>query len=310
MLRAVKSSASAHQLASATAPAPRPFLKWVGGKTQLLDQMEPLLPATFGRYFEPFVGGAALFFDLRSKERMTGPVVLSDVNAELVDCYLAVRDRVDAVIRALRAHRYASDHYYEVRAQNPADLSLARRAARTIFLNKTGYNGLYRVNRSGQFNVPFGRHTRPSFCDAANLRACSRALSGVSIEVGDFSTVLEQAKKGDFVYFDPPYVPLSPTSTFTAYVPGGFGEAEQRKLAKVFSKLAARGVHVMLSNSDTPLVRELYGDYRIDTVYAARSVNSNAARRGKLREVVVRSYATTPAGAVATDGAIEMRGSS
>jgi DNA adenine methylase len=295
MLRAANSSVAARKLASVPDAAPRPFLKWVGGKTQLLEQLAPLLPPTFGRYFEPFVGGAALFFGLHSRQRITAPVFLGDVNAELVDCYVAVRDHVEAVIRALRSHKYESDHYYAVRAQSPADLSLPKRAARTIFLNKTGYNGLYRVNRSGQFNVPFGRFTKPLFCDPANLRACSRALKGVTIETGDFTSVLEHAKKGDFVYFDPPYVPLSRTSDFTAYVPGGFGEAEQEKLADVFAKLAARGVHVMLSNSDTKLVRELYADFHIDTVYATRNVNSNASRRGKLAEVVVRSYATSEA---------------
>ncbi len=269
-------------------PAPRPILKWVGGKTQLLEQMKPLMPKTWNRYFEPFVGGAAVFFELRA-QRPEMPAFLSDVNAELVNCYTVVRDDVDAVIEALRHHVYESEHYYKVRALNPAELAPAERAARTIFLNKTGYNGLYRVNRSGQFNVPFGRFTKPLFCDVDNLHACARALRGVSIEHDDFSKVLERAKKGDFVYFDPPYVPLSPTSDFTAYIPGGFGEAEQRKLAKVFAKLAARGVHVMLSNSDTPLVRELYDGFDIHVVYASRSVNSNAARRGKLAEVVVRS---------------------
>lgn len=252
--------------------------------------MRPLLPKTFHRYFEPFVGGAAMFFDLRA-QRPDMPAFLSDVNAELVSCYTAVRDDVEAVIRALGGHVYERDHYYAVRALDPADLPPAERAARTIFLNKTGYNGLYRVNRSGQFNVPFGRFTNPVFCDADNLRACARALRGVSIQHGDFSNVLKLAKKGDFVYFDPPYVPLSPTSDFTAYVPGGFGEGEQRELAKVFAKLAAKGVHVMLSNSDTKLVRELYAGFDIHVVYASRSVNSNAARRGKLAEVVVRSHA-------------------
>lgn len=268
--------------------APRPILKWVGGKTQLLEQMKPLMPTTFRRYFEPFVGGAAVFFDLRA-ERPDTPAFLSDVNAELVNCYTAVRDDVDGVIRALGKHVYDRDHYYEVRARKPADLAPAVRAARTIYLNKTGYNGLYRVNKSGQFNVPFGRFTNPLFCDEDNLRACARALRGVSIEHGDFSDVTKHAKKGDFVYFDPPYVPLSPTSDFTAYIPGGFREAEQEKLAKVFAKLAKKGVHVMLSNSDTPLVRKLYAGFDIHVVYASRSVNSNAAGRGKLREVVVRS---------------------
>jgi DNA adenine methylase len=271
-----------------SAPAPRPILKWVGGKTQLLDQLKPLLPKTWNRYFEPFVGGAAVFFDLRTR-RPNMAAFLSDVNAELVNCYLSVRDDVDGVIAALRKHVHSRDHYYDVRAWKPAELAPAQRAARTIFLNKTGYNGLYRVNRSGQFNVPFGRMNNPMFCDVENLRACSKALAGVSIAHGDYSEVLRRAKKGDFVYFDPPYVPLSTTSDFTAYIPGGFGEGEQRKLAKVFAKLAARGVEVMLSNSDTPLVRELYADFDIRVVYAARSVNSNATRRGKLAEVVVRN---------------------
>jgi DNA adenine methylase len=282
--------ADPRQLSLVKDPEPRPFLKWVGGKTQLLEQLQPLLPPTFRRYFEPFVGGAALFFDLRTKGRLMSDVHLSDVNAELVDCYTAVRDYVDDVIGVLRGHKYESDYYYSVRSLDRGTLSLCESAARTIFLNKTGYNGLYRVNRSGQFNVPFGRFTNPAFCDVENLRACSRALRGVSLSNGDFSEVLENARKGDFVYFDPPYVPLSPTSDFTAYIPGGFGEAEQRKLAKVFAKLARRGVYAMLSNSDTPFVRELYADFDVETVYASRSVNSNAARRGKLPEVVVRTY--------------------
>lgn len=268
--------------------AARPILKWVGGKTQLLEQMKPLLPKSYARYFEPFVGGAALFFELRSRQEL--PAFLSDINAELVNCYQAVRDDVEAVIRALRLHVYTSEHYYSVRALKPGDLPPAERAARTIFLNKTGFNGLYRVNKSGQFNVPFGRFTRPKFCDVDNLKACSRAFRGVSIEHGPFSRVLERAQSGDFVYLDPPYVPLSRTSDFTAYVPGGFGEAEQRELTDVFKTLASRGVHVMLSNSDTKLVRELYSGFDIQLVYASRSVNSNVARRGKVPEVVVRSY--------------------
>ncbi|MDF2694795.1 MAG: modification methylase, partial [Labilithrix sp.] len=266
MGRSSTATAAARPLASdGSTRASRPFLKWVGGKTQLLEQMEPLLPSglTFRRYFEPFVGGAALFFDLRTRKPEM-PAFLSDVNAELVNCYATVRDHVEEVITELGRHKYESEHYYEVRSWDVASLSAAEKAARTIFLNKTGYNGLYRVNKSGQFNVPFGRFTRPLICDPENLRACSRALKGVSIEHGDFSTVEKHAKKGDFVYFDPPYVPLSPTSDFTAYIPGGFREPEQRKLAKVFAKLAKRGVKVMLSNSETPLVRELYGEFRIE----------------------------------------------
>lgn len=267
----------------------RPFLKWVGGKRQLLEQFAPLLPERIKSYHEPFVGGAALFFELRSQAPGL-PATLSDVNGELVDCYVAVRDCVDDVLGALARHKHDSDWYYEVRAQRPADLPLPERAARTIFLNKCGYNGLFRVNKSGQFNVPFGRYDNPNFLDEPNLRACSEALAGVAITQGDFSTVMARAKKGDFVYFDPPYVPVSRTADFTAYVAGGFGDEEQRSLADVFARLAKRGVDVMLSNSDTDFVHELYAGFDIQKVSAGRSVNSKGSGRGKLSEVLVRSY--------------------
>jgi DNA adenine methylase len=270
---------------AATTPA-RPFLKWAGGKGQLLEQLRPLLPpGAAGRYYEPFVGGASLFFALRRRRAL-----LSDVNRELVDCYRAVRDEVEAVIVALAEHRYDETHYYRVRAIDPETLPLARRAARTIFLNKTGYNGLYRVNRSGKFNVPMGRYRSPSFCDPANLRACSAALGGVKLEVRDFEEAVLSARFGDFVYFDPPYVPASATSDFTSYAAGGFGPEEQERLAKVFEALASRGVRVMLSNSDTPAVRALYRGFRIDVVLAPRSINSKGGQRGKVSEVVVRNY--------------------
>ncbi len=269
--------------------APKPFLKWVGGKRQLLEQFAPLLPKKYRAYHEPFVGGAAMFFDLRTQQPDL-PATLSDVNSELVDCYTAIRDRVDDVFTALKCHKHDSDHYYEVRAIKPSALSLPARAARTIFLNKCGFNGLFRVNKSGQFNVPFGRYDKPNFLDEPNLRACADALRGTTIVHGDFATVAERAEKGDFVYFDPPYVPLSRTADFTAYIPGGFGEHQQRALAELFAKLAKDGVHVMLSNSDTFLVRELYGAFDIKTVSASRSVNSKSTGRGKTNEVLVRSW--------------------
>ena len=269
--------------------APKPFLKWVGGKRQLLEQFAPLLPKKYRAYHEPFVGGAAMFFDLRSRQPDL-PATLSDVNSELVDCYMAIRDQVEHVLAALKSHKHDSDYFYEVRKIRPADLTLPERAARTIFLNKCGYNGLFRVNKSGQFNVPFGRYDKPNFLDEPNLRACADALAGATIVHGDFSTVLDRAKKGDFVYFDPPYVPLSRTADFTAYIPGGFGEHQQKALAAIFSKLAKSGVHVMLSNSDTPFVRELYGAFDIQTVSASRSVNSKGTGRGKTNEVLVRSW--------------------
>ena len=266
-------------------PRARPFLKWAGGKGRLLEQLRPLLPGRFARYFEPFAGGAALFFDLRPEH-----AELTDINSELIDCYRAVRDKVEPVIGALKRHRYDEAHYYRVRAIDPASLARHERAARTIYLNKTGYNGLYRVNRSGKFNVPMGRYTNPRVCDAENLRACSTALKGVEVRVRDFETQVARARAGDFVYFDPPYVPVSDTADFTSYAPGGFGLDGQRRLAALFGTLARRGVHVVLSNSDTPLVRDLYRGFRIARVLAARNINSRGALRGKVGEVVVTSF--------------------
>jgi DNA adenine methylase len=266
-------------------PKPHPFLKWVGGKGQLLEQFRDLLPAPFGRYFEPFLGGGAVFFSLAPPT-----AVLSDVNGELIDCYRAIRDSVEDVIEALGAHRYEKEHYYAVRSLDPMALALPERAARTIFLNRTGYNGLYRVNKRGLFNVPFGRYSNPRICHSENLRACSRALAGVETVCGGFADAVASATRGDFVYFDPPYVPVSTTANFTSYAAGQFGSADQERLADVFARLAHRGVLVMLSNSDTPAVRDLYRGFRIERVAAARSVNSNPEGRGKVAEVVVRSF--------------------
>ncbi|MCL2778895.1 MAG: DNA adenine methylase [Polyangiaceae bacterium] len=266
-------------------PTPRPFLKWVGGKTQLLDQLCPLLPEMFGRYFEPFVGGAALFFALRPPRAS-----LRDVNEELIDCYRAIRDEVDSVIEALGEHRYERKYYYIVRELDPRSLPRARRAARTIFLNKTGFNGLYRVNSAGRFNVPFGRHTNPAICDEDNLRSCSLALQGVELEVRDFRQIVKDTAPGDFVYFDPPYAPISDTADFISYAVGGFGWADQENLAEAFSDLTKKGVYAMLSNSNAPGIRDLYAGFTIEEVSAVRSVNSNISRRGKIAEIVVRNY--------------------
>ena len=263
----------------------RPFLKWVGGKGRILPQLAPLLPARFENYYEPFIGGGAMFFSLQPRGTH-----LWDINAELINCYQVIRDQVDDLIVALRLHRYEKDYYYALRARDPAEMSPVQRAARTICLNRTGFNGLYRVNRSGTFNVPFGRHNNPRICDAPNLRLCSRALAKVQLDCRDFLELSEQARPGDFVYFDPPYVPRSPTSAFTSYSAGGFKLPDQERLASLFAKLAHRGVHVMLSNSDVPLVHELYDGFTVNIVMAARNINSRADRRGAVREVVVRSY--------------------
>jgi DNA adenine methylase len=268
----------------------RPFLKWAGGKAQLLPEIVARVPASFGGYHEPFIGGGAVFFALAAGGRLGGGASLSDVNPNLVETWRAIRDDVEGVIAALGPHVNEAEHFYRVRALEPGALTLAARAARVIYLNKTGFNGLYRENRSGRFNVPFGRYANPTICDAPNLRAVSKALQGVSIEVRDFRSVLERAVPGDFVYFDPPYVPLSSTASFTAYSRGGgFGPEEQRALRDVFAELAARGVHVLLSNSDVPIVRELYRGFRIEQVWARRPINSNPDARGAVAEVLVRA---------------------
>jgi DNA adenine methylase len=255
----------------------------------LLPELLARLPQTLGAYHEPFVGGGALFFALGGAGRL-GQVYLSDANAALIDVYLALRDDVESVIAALQAHRYDRDHYYHVRAQQPDGLSLPERAARVIYLNKTCYNGLYRENRAGQFNVPFGRYANPTICDEPNLRAASALLRGVEIARRRFDSVLDYAKTGDFVYFDPPYVPLSPTANFTSYDRAGFGPDDQRQLRDVFAELTRRGVRAMLSNSDTPFVRELYAGFPLEQVFVNRAVNSKANARGKVAEVLVLNY--------------------
>lgn len=267
----------------------RPVLKWAGGKGRLLPELFNRSPENFAAYHEPFIGGGAFFFALAGRGDI-GQAYLSDANPSLIDVYLALRDRVDEVIAVLRSHVYEREHYYRVRALRPEELSLPERAARVIFLNKTCYNGLYRENRSGQFNVPFGRYKNPTICDEPNLRAASRALHGVDIARRHFSTVLDHAQPGDFVYFDPPYHPVSPTANFTAYDRSGFGPEDQRQLRDVFAALGERGVRAMLSNSDTPFIREQYAEFRVEQVMAARAVNSKANGRGKVAEVIVRNY--------------------
>jgi DNA adenine methylase len=271
----------------------QPFLKWAGGKGQLLDQYEVFFPTHPMRdYYEPFVGSGAVFFRLRERglfERYH----LSDVNAELITCFLAVRDHVDELITRLAEHRDQHDHdyYYRIRAldRQPdwANAPGVERAARMIYLNKTCYNGLWRVNSKGQFNVPMGRYKNPDILNAERLRRASEALQGVEISVRNFEDV--QAGPGDFVYFDPPYHPLSQTASFTSYSADSFGPEDQRRLAEVFAALADKGCRVMLSNSDTEFVRELYQDFRIETVTARRAINSAGGKRGPVSEIVIRN---------------------
>ncbi len=261
----------------------------------MLAQYEAFFPAgPGGAYFEPFVGSGAVFFHLQPRN-LFERYVLSDANVELVNLYQVVRDQPDALLDCLREHDacHSADHYYAVRAldRDPewANASPLERAARMLYLNRTCYNGLWRVNGRGHFNVPLGRYRQPDIYRPEKIRAASRALQAATLSAQPFDAVLECAQPGDFIYFDPPYVPVSETANFTHYSADSFGEAEQQRLAEVFAALAARGCQVMLSNSDTPLVRELYADFRIERVNARRAINSKAGRRGAVYEVVVLS---------------------
>ncbi|GAB4574318.1 MAG: DNA adenine methylase [Anaerolineae bacterium] len=278
-----------------------PFLKWAGGKTQLLAQYDPLFPTgPVERYFEPFVGSGAVFFALRRRD-FARSYHLFDSNPELINVYQVVRDQVEELITLLAEHRarHAADsraHYYAVREldRDPDWRRTAApvvRAARMIYLNKTCYNGLWRVNSKGQFNVPLGRYKNPPILDEDKLRAASAALQGVALAVADFRSIVDCAAAGDFVYFDPPYVPLSATANFTSYAKDDFGEQDQRDLAEVFRALDRRGCRVMLSNADAPLVHTLYADFNLRLVTARRAINSHTARRGPIAEVVVTNYA-------------------
>ncbi len=270
---------------------PRPFLKWAGGKTQLVNELTRRLPVDFGDYHEPFIGGGALFFALFRAGKIR-KAILSDVNAELIDTYTAIRDCVAQVIRHLVQFPHAKDFYYQLRAQNPADLDLSMRAARMIYLNKTGYNGLYRVNRRGEFNVPFGSYKSPQYCDEENLHAVSHALRQVEIVCALFDVAQTRAHAGDLVYFDPPYAPLSPTSNFTAYHANGFSPKDQEKLRDVCVELTRRKVSVMLSNSNAKSIRALYASspFVVSEVQANRAINCRGAQRGKLTELIVMNY--------------------
>ncbi|MQC17060.1 MAG: DNA adenine methylase [Chloroflexi bacterium] len=284
-----------------------PFLKWAGGKTQILDALIARSPRDVGTYHEPFLGGGAMFFGLLAEPDLAPRrAVLNDVNEDLVTAYLTVRDDVEALIGALEvlsATYLAGDadaraaFYYEQRAMVPA--TGVDRTARLILLNKTCFNGLYRVNRRGEFNVPHGRYANPRILDEAGLRAASAVLRDVAITSRDFSEALELPQAGDFVYLDPPFEPLSATSSFTGYTQGAFGRAEQQRLKWCVDDLSARGVNVMLSNSPQDYIRGLYSAdrgplrgqrYRIDSTPARRAINSRGDGRGAIDELIVTNY--------------------
>jgi DNA adenine methylase len=267
-----------------------PVVKWVGGKTKLLPELLARMPARFGRYYEPFAGGAALFFRLAPRR-----AVLADSNHDLVGLYTAIAKDVGSVIRRLELHREAHDesHYYEVRSRwNDREVSWStpERAAAFIYLNKTCFNGLWRVNRAGAFNVPIGRYTDPPICVPAALRAAHAVLARAEIRRADYREAVRDARAGDFLYFDPPYDPVTVTANFTSYTADAFGPDDQRALADTARMLVKRGCQVMLSNSDTPFIRSIYKGFELHRVKCPRAINSNAAKRGDVDELVITGY--------------------
>lgn len=264
-----------------------PIVKWAGGKGRLLSQYEPYLPTRFKRYIEPFAGGAAVFFWLRNQHGPKFSATLNDSNEELINCYQVVQSQPEPLLERLRgmAARHGTDYYYEVRAERPVEP--LERAARLIYLNKTCYNGLYRVNASGGFNVPIGRYQDPAIAQEDKILAAHTALQGVQLKTVSFDEAALAARKGDFVYFDPPYQPLNATSNFTSYTKDQFGMEQQCHLAEVFKQLVKRGCHVLLSNSDSELVRNLYRDYQQVEIQAPRFINSKAAGRSSIAELLI-----------------------
>lgn len=272
----------------------KPFLKWVGGKQQLLSQFEIFFPTDFERYLEPFVGGGAVFFHLWNTGKLPRETFLFDHNQELTNTFLVVKDQVDELIAVLSTHqeKHCKKYYYQIRAldRENIDLSPVERAARTIYLNRTCYNGLYRVNSKDQFNVPIGSYKNPQILYDDVLRAASLALQNTSIATKDFRELVDLARAGDFFYFDPPYDPVSKTASFTSYTANNFGDDDQRALASVFAQLAGKGCFCMLSNSYTPFMLNLYRDFRVEIVQAKRAVNSNGNGRGSIPEILVLNY--------------------
>lgn len=270
----------------------QPFLKWAGGKRQLLPEIRKYIPAKYGTYFEPFVGAGAVLFDLQPKK-----AIFNDINSELINTYGIIRDNLEELLEDLKKHKNESEYFYSMREldrdkERYNELSDVQRASRIIYLNKTCFNGLFRVNSSGQFNVPFGKYKNPKIVDEIVLRAVNHYLSknNVTMLNGDFKEAVKSAKKGDFVYFDPPYDPVSDTASFTGYALGGFGKKEQEELKLTVDKLTKKGCKVLLSNSATDYIKELYKDYHIEIIPAKRAINSVASKRGEIDEVLVMNY--------------------
>jgi DNA adenine methylase len=269
---------------------PHPFLKWAGGKRQLISQMNKYFPKKFNKYIEPFVGGGAVLFYLKPKFS-----IIIDINKELINCYKVIKNNVKELIELLKTHKNEKNYYYKIRAldrdkEKFNELSNVERASRLIYLNRCCYNGLYRVNSKGEFNVPFGKYKNPNFCDEENLLSVSEALKNVKIIHGSFEICLDYAENGDFIYFDPPYHPISKTSSFTSYTKDNFGENSQFELFNVFKQLDEKGCRIMLSNSYNEYIQNLYEDYKIITLDARRAINCNAKKRGSINVLLITNY--------------------
>lgn len=273
-----------------------PVVKWVGGKRQLLDEISKYIPKNYSTYFEPFFGGGAVLFHLQPKD-----AVINDLNKDLINTYQVIKSNPNELIQSLSVHKNTSEYFYEMRDKDRdtieyQNMSLIDKASRLIYLNKTCFNGLFRVNSSGQFNTPFGDYKNPNIVNEPIIRAVSKYFNDNNIKIinGDFDKALETAKEGDFVYLDPPYDPISDTSSFTGYNEGGFGIKEQERLRDVCKELDAKGVKFLLSNSCTQNIRTLYdkfiSKYGLIIVKAKRSINSKGNKRGEVDEVLIRNY--------------------
>lgn len=266
----------------------KPFVKWAGGKRQMVKVLRAYAPESYNTYIEPFLGGGAFFFEL-----MPEVATVSDINEELINAYRVIRERVEELIEDLRRHANTPDYYYRIRALDPQSLDPVKRASRFIYLNKTCYNGLYRENSRGNFNVPFGYYRNPRILEEENLRAISRYLKSAQVVIlnRDFREVCASAKSGDFVYLDPPYYPESSVSSFTRYTRYDFTERDHVELAEVFRELDRRGVYVMLTNSNTDFIKKLYRDHRIRELYAVRSINCRGdLRKRKNSDLLITNY--------------------
>ena len=275
---------------------PKPFVKWAGGKRQLLAELEKNFPKQFGTYFEPFLGGGAVLFDLLAKKPNIKCSV-SDLNSDLVLAYVTIRDKLGRLIESLETHsknyhKDSTNYYYEVRKQEPK--SQIEKVSRLLFLNKTCFNGLYRVNSKGKFNVPLGRYTNPNIVNRENLITASKFLQSEKIKIScrDFESILKDAKKGDFVYFDPPYQPVSDTANFTSYTHRDFTEDDLQRLADLANQLNSKGAHVLLSNSNTKIVKKIFSSkkWKVKEIAVNRAINSNSQKRTGHKEILIKNY--------------------